>query len=350
MALDWDFEKRNGDVCFFTESDKAAFRMDSPEYGAFELKTACGITAASLYASFGENITEALALRDRRKPHAAETGTEVSLETVNPIPFGTEPKAERVFRFNGTSLHVQTTLCMRHAFRMESVSAGGLVFSGNIAKLCITDTEKNIQTPDAGTLADGAVLFDAPCPPLRFAVLTDAGTGIEFELGETIWRWINAERIGGTSRFTVTKLDGAYHFVWQLFTFQPVTADDGTEQLPPDGRDWRILYALHCIGGEKAAEPAEYKAVFDAGSIRCFSAAPALNTLKKWVRRQFADVQEGDVFAVINAEEHICRDAAHMDRAKLKELLHWDKPALDEFARWANRQLARYGASLVIVK
>ncbi len=342
--LDWDFEKRNGDICFFTESSRAAFRMDTPEYGQFELAAADGITVRSIYASFGDGITEALALRERRKPHVAETGLEVSLDSVNPIPFGTEPKVERTFRFNGESLHVQTTFGMRHSFRMKEIGAGGLIFSGNIAKTVITDLSGKTEELDAAAIADDTTVYDDSKPPLRFAALTDAGTGLEFEIGETIWRWINAERIGGTSRFTITKRDGVFYFNWQIFTFKPETE----ESLPPDGRDWRIQYAIHCSGGETAAETPVFKAVFDAKDITCFSAAPALNSLKKWVRRQFADVQEGDVFAVVNAKTHICRNAAHMDRAKLKELLHWDKPALDDFSRWANRQLARYGAALVI--
>ncbi len=345
--LDWDFENKNGDVCFFTESETASFRMDSPVYGQFELalngRENGAVRVHSLFASFGD-FSESLALRERRKTHVAENGCEVALDSVNPVPFGTEPKVERTFRFNGKSLHVQTTFSMRHSFQMRSVNAGGLVFSGKIGKIGITAADQKTELIDADTVSDGKIIFDDACPPLRLSVLADNGSGLEFEAGETVWRWINAARIGGSSRYTVTKDGDTFRFNWQLYTFQPETE----ESVPPEGRDWRIQYAVHCIGGKEAEDPENFKAVFDAGNISCFSAAPALNTLKKWVRRQFAEVQSGDVFAVINADVHVCCNAAHMGRAKQKTLLHWDKPAWDDFARWANRQFARYGATLVI--
>ena len=133
----------------------------------------------------------------------------------------------------------------------------------------------------------------------------------------------------------------------------------------PDGRDWRLHYRL--LAGTTVPETvkaADCKAVFDLCKAKvqssallsdgsktiCFSAAPALNVFKKWVRQQFADAQEGDVFGLKVCGDHLCLNAAHMDRAKLKELPHWDAPAIAEAIRWADRQLAKYGARLVPVQ
>lgn len=361
--LDWNIQNNNGEVRFSTDGGNSVFRMDEPEYGRFEFETASRLKVVSLFAQFGDH-SEALTLRGRRKHHVSETGEELSLDTENPVPFGTEPQTDRTFRFNGNDLTVQTSFMLRHSFKMESISAGGLVFSGPVSTVEITPvpaTPGAVPAPQkckAADTADGAVIFDDACPPLRFAVITEQGDSLTFELGETIWRWINASRISGSSRYTITRQDGTFRFDWQLYTFVPETED----ALPPDGRDWRLHFSL--ISREKSQEQTTdtpYKAVFDASAQKwqsaalstgsgavCFSSAPALNALKKWVRQQFADAQEGDVFAVINVPEHVCGSAAHMDRAKLKTLLHWDRPALTEFARWANRQLGRYGARLVI--
>ena len=59
--------------------------------------------------------------------------------------------------------------------------------------------------------------------------------------------------------------------------------------------------------------------------------------------------KEGDVFAVSIGGGRFCRRAGHLDRGRKKDLPHWDLPALREFARWANRQLRKSGAELVLI-
>ena len=81
----------------------------------------------------------------------------------------------------------------------------------------------------------------------------------------------------------------------------------------------------------------------------CACAQATENYLKKWVRARLASAKEGDVFAVEIGGGQFCRRAGHLDRGRKKDLPHWDLPALREFARWANRQLRRSGAGLVLI-
>lgn len=365
--LDWTFEKTADDVLYTAETACAVFRMDQPEYGSFTYETASGLKACSLFAQFGD-FSESLALRSRRKPHVSENGEELSLDTENPIPFGAEPKVTRTFRCDESTLAVSTTFSMRHSFKMQSIFAGGLAFSGAISKFAIQSVPEQAgvidNTPAWQALSDTAeeaVLFDSAIPPLRLITAAADGSALTFELGEDIWRWINAKRISGTSRYTITQKEGKLVFAWQLYTFTP----ENEETPMPDGRDWRLHYRL--LAGTAVPETvktADCKAVFDLCKAKvqssallsdgsktiCFSAAPALNVFKKWVRQQFAEAQEGDVFGLKVCGDHLCLNAAHMDRAKLKELPHWDAPAIAEAIRWADRQLAKYGARLVPVQ
>lgn len=365
--LDWTFEKTADNVFYTAETASAIFRMDQPDYGSFTYETTSGLKARSLFAQFSD-FSESLALRGRRKPHVSENGEELSLDTENPIPFGAEPKVSRMFRCSENALAVATTYSMRHSFKLQSVFAGGLAFSGTISKFAIRSMpeqagriENDLVWQMFADTKDETVLFDSAVPPLRVITAAADGSTLTFELGEDIWRWINAKRISGTSRYTITRKDGKLVFAWQLYTFTP----DHEETLMPDGRDWRLHYRL--LAGTETPEQikaADCKAVFDLCKAKvqssallsdgsktiCFSAAPALNAFKKWVRQQFADAQEGDLFGLKVCGDHLCLNAAHMDRAKLKELPHWDAPAIAEAVRWADRQLAKYGARLALIQ
>lgn len=361
--MDWQYDPATGSFSTEAEEKETSFAMDVPEYTSFTFKSG-PLTVTSRSAQFGD-FSESLALQDRRRPHVSENGDEVSLDAASPIPFGTEPKVERTFRYDGDSLAVMTTFVLRHSFQMRSIGAGGLNFSGDIARIGIavlpeTSAEVPVCTETAfADIADGAILFESDCPPLRLMITATDGSALEFELGETVWRWINAKRISGTSKFMLTRENNTLVFHWQLYTFVPETE----ESTPPDGRDWRLHYRLiRHDATEQTVPESDCKAVFDAAAEKwqkqalvsgrkevCFASAPALNALKKWVRHQFADAQDGDIFGIKNAIPHVCYSAAHMDRAKLKELPHWDAPSLAEFVRWGNRQLSKYGAKLVII-
>lgn len=365
--LDWTFEKTGNHVFYTAETASAIFRMDQPDYGSFTYETASGLKAQSLFAQFSD-FSESLALHNRRKPHVSENGEELSLDTENPIPFGAEPKVIRSFRCSEGSLAVTTTLSMRHSFKLQSIFAGGLEFSGKISKFAISAVPEqagaiscDLAWQSISGTAEGTVLFDSTVPPLRVITAAADGSTLTFELGEDIWRWVHAKRISGISRYTVTRKEDKLVFAWQLYTFTP----ENEETLMPDGRDWRLHYRL--LAGAAIPEmfkAADCKAVFDLNKVKvqssallsdgsktlCFSAAPTLNAFKKWMRQQFADAQEGDIFGLKTCGDHLCLNATHMDRAKLKELPHWDAPAIAEAVRWANRQLAKYGARLVLIQ
>lgn len=363
--MDWNFEKDGDDVLFSAETECASFRMDQPEYGSFVYETASGLKAVSLFAQFGD-FSESLALHSRRKTHVSESGTELSLDMESPIPFGTEPKITRTFRCDENTLAVSTTYSMRHSFKMQSIFAGGLEFSGKISRIalvtmpeCAGKISDGSEWRSMDCISDNSVVFDSAVPPLRLIAAASDGSTLTFELGEDIWRWINAKRISGTSRYTVTRNADKLVFAWQLYTFAP----ENEETPMPDGRDWRLHYRLIAGCPENGPAMSDCKAVFDLSKAKvqssallsdgskmpCFSAAPTLNLFKKWVRQQFADAQDGDLFGLKVCGDHLCLNAAHMDRAKLKELPHWDAPAIAEAARWAERQFAKYGANLVII-
>lgn len=363
---------------FHFDSGAARFLMDTPEYARFTLETGNGMKAVSLFAQTGD-FPESVALPGRRRPHASEDGFEVALEAESPIPFGSKPVVERQFRFDGNALSVAVRFRLSASAPLDSIDAGGLLFSGKIARVAVTPFPADSTVIPAeewrelAAIPDGTILYDSPAPPLRVRL---AGTGkngiLELETGTVFWRWENAAHLSGTSRYTLTRQGDTILCSWKLYSFVPAPAGDGEIPPPPRGRDWNLSFRLLYRDPETGKTP--YRDVFDVAAYPwpesalavdpdgkktasvCFASDAAITILKKWVRRHFAEARERSgeenpaVFAIINASSgHCCHSAAHMHRAKRGMLRHWDAPALAEFARWADRQLARNGARLEIV-
>ena len=155
----------------------------------------------------------------------------------------------------------------------------------------------------------------------------------------------NAARIGdGVSTFIVRCEGGDLICTWSLYAFAPSAPDTP----PPPGRNWNITWSLQW--GDPASADGKFTDVLDlrAECAECACAQATENFLKKWVRTRLASAKEGDVFAVAVEGGRFCRRAGHLDRGRKKDLPHWDLPALREFARWANRQLRKSGAGLVL--
>ena len=198
------------------------------------------------------------------------------------------------------------------------------------------------MTPFDGSDAE---LYKGTTPPLAILFRLADGRTVRFETGKDVWRWANAARIGdGVSTFIVRSEGGDLICTWSLYVFSPAEA----ETPPPPGRNWNITWSLQW--GDPAAPDATYADVFDlrAECGECACAQATENSLKKWVRTRLASAKEGDVFAISIGGGRFCRRAGHLDRGRKKDLPHWDLPALREFSRWANRQLRKSGAKLVL--
>lgn len=348
---------------------------DAPGVDAFTLRIGKDFTLSTLPVRIGE-LSESMALPAKRRPHTSEDGSEVLIEQENAIPFGSEPAVKRKIRLSGQLLSVTMDLEMRASSEMKEISAGGLVLEGPVEKIRFLGMpEKGGFIPvfsgerDFASAEEGAVLYDEAYPP--FGIVAEGGkSAIDLIVGDDFWRWTNAGRIGGSCRFIVKKTDGALHFLWQLFKLKPDTE-------MPAGRNWRLTWAASWrLSGRKKARKTPFKSVFsldctewqDASrallSVKknvkkrkpssglnpvCLCSGSALNLMKKWLRSQLADAEEGDVFAVTDAVPHYCVSAGHMERARFESLPHWDLASLLEFRRWANRQLAPRGATLELI-
>ena len=219
---------------------------DTPSVDAFTLKIGKDFTLSTLPVRLGE-LSESMALKAKRRPHTSDDGGEVLIEQENAIPFGSEPVIRRKVRLSEHLLNVTMDIEMRASNEMKDISAGGVVISGTVGRIRFAGmppkgefTPDFSQEKDFSAAADGTVFYEEAFPPFGLVIESERSV-LELIVGDDFWRWTNAERIGGTSRFAFVKKDGALHFTWQIFTLKPDTE-------MPAGRNWRLTWAASWHG------------------------------------------------------------------------------------------------------
>ncbi|OQA83493.1 MAG: hypothetical protein BWY31_02877 [Lentisphaerae bacterium ADurb.Bin242] len=348
------------------ECPDAFLSSDTPSVETVTLK-ARSFTLTTLPVEVGE-LSEAVALSGKRRLHHSEDGSELTLELSNTIPFGAEPEVCRRIHVSNGLMSVSMDIVMRNACAFSSLSAGGLRIAGDIRRIGWIHPPKKgsgITRPihsDFVAVPENEVLYEESYPPLGM-ILESETKRFDWMVGDDFWRWTNAGRLGGFSRFTVTKENGGILFQWKLFDLKP-----DMEALP--GRNWRLTWAAAwkplALSERKTpgksydltvcnwptptlASSSVKKSHDDAAERGCLCAAATLNILKKWVRSNLDSVKKGDVFALNNVLPVYCVNAGHLDRARLVSLPHWDMMSILEFRRWANRLLSKRGASLEVL-
>ncbi len=347
------------------QSGSFSFRHDDPETGLFTIRSGA-LTMTALPAVPGE-YPETMALKGKRRPHRSEDGQEVRLDTESEIPFGETPGIRREFLFREGTLGVRTDFVLRHSFAMKSIVAGGLKIE-NLLHLKITEQpEKSIRltaskTIDFAALPEGSVLFDGPKCPLRIVFTGTDKKQTAFELGSSVWRWDLPQRLPGRARFLLRKEGSALLFHWTLFEFRA----GSPEEEPPHGRNLRFVWGLRGETGKTEPDDTKFREVIDLESMNwpdaarvlgpdgkrrnvpCFASPKTLEILKREIRTRLADAGEGDVYLLLTPDDTFCCSAVHENRGKREVLAHWDHDVREEFAVWANRQLSRSGARLVM--
>lgn len=324
--------------------------LDTPSVGGFSMNTVGGLAVSSLEAIPGE-YPESLGMRGSQRSHLAEDGFDASLVLEQKIPFGVPISIVRSYRVDDDSMDAVVNFQLPHAFPLKNLIAGGLKFSGAVSAASIVaipahpgaiGKPKDLAFADA---AEGAELYRGTRPPLMLSVVGNDGRSVRFELGCDIWRWCNAERLGGgKATYIIRKENNALLFTWTLYAF-----GGGCTEVPepPFGRNWKLEWSLHWN------DPAVPENVIETASLDdfaddCACAKSSENAMKKWIRRHFSDLKDGDTLVLKVGTPRFCGNAAHVDRAAKKNLDHWELPALRDFSRWANRQLRKHGASLIL--
>lgn len=340
--------------------------FDRPSPGLFLFRLGKNLEFVTRHAVL-DGLEESTALHGRRKVHLANDGEEAQLETGCTIPFGAEPSVNRKFRLMDGFLSVTTDFVIRSSFRVQNISAGGFLLNGEFARFAVMAVPSDGVTfpepewREAASAGAGTVLYEGRRPPAFLLIETMEGVILEIAVGEDFWRWSSSAQ-GVSSAYKLTRTASGIEADWELYRFRPQPDEE-----VPFGRNRRMSWYLAWRKPVKSAKK-RYADVFDMAAfdwnanqlavspvgktvpgIPCFASAGVINCLKKWVRQHLSSVEDGDVLAVTNVIPSCCCSAAHQDRAKQKILPHLSGYAVNDFKRWANKQLSQKGAKLEIV-
>lgn len=342
-------------------TDRLTLTSDTPSPRHTSLSIADGeIVITILPVKIGE-LPEKSSLVKKLRPHLSADGRSAEMEMENLIPFGEEPTVIRKCHLESEYMLLSTDLRMRASCRPSLIDGGGLRVEAPLRKIFFPGS--GLEEIDFAKLEDGAVFYDETIPPAYITFETKK-TLAEFAAGDDFWRWCNADRFGGTCRFTLQKEgENSLLFTWEIYK-----AKADLEEIP-QGRNHRFtaLFGWKFKRSEKRKLPKLYDS-FDVASYKweatscqtdeegkirkntpCFAASSVEKVLKKWVRSRLEELPEGATLALTNVAPSLCSKSSHMERPKVKLLPHNSLGALLDFRSWANRLLANKGASLILV-
>ncbi len=307
------------------------------------------------------DFNESMAMPEKAVRHDFMEEDGYRVDTSSVIPFGCEPIILRKFEYLGHIIKVTSDVRVKASLQSSVFSIDKLVLSGNWKRVAVINPGEKNCFPDKikweEVPFENSTIYESGN---MFAILileSEIGMRIEIGTGFDIWRWNIADHIEGAhGNLKVEILDGKV-----LLERRVLTAESDFE-IPK--RDWRFNWYLSWDFGENiSGKGATTDNCFslkkfewpESGRVKksdydkepCLHSKTARNRLRKWLR-SIIKQSEGKEVSLLDMEAHICGNAAHLERPKMGELLHWDLPDIFDFQFWANRQLRRNESFLSI--
>jgi hypothetical protein len=336
----------------------AVFDEKTPAFMRFEIEGESFLELIPV--SFG-TISESSGIQEKCRMHESADGFSCSAEIKTLLPFGAEPTIERNIEFAGNHAKITTDIKTAGKFSADEFSVDNLFLPGK------WDNIRIIEIPEAHIIPSGAsqklsqngkTVYDSEKPFLTIVLESEERGKLELGTGDDLWRWMAAERNFEEAKasFSIEDKDNGILISRKILTWE--------EESEMPTQNWRFKWyfswekAEDSKQAEKAGSemdflkfklPESAKTVHD-GNVRkeiCFAAHITQKRMKKWIRAE-ASKHDGINISIKNLIPHICESAAHLERAKKKELLHWDIMKIFDFWLWANKQLAKSNSSLSI--
>ena len=310
--------------------------------------------------SFGE-FDESSGFVSALKLHEAQDASSWSADTKSIIPFGPEPSVSRTMEIFANCALVTTDIKTTKGISCSSFSVDSLNLPGKWKKAGIVrvpESDCRVKDIEWIELDKKKTVFENAMPFLIAIFESESGERLEVGTGDDIWRWSSAERLGGTSSFTIEYSPEG------IMIKRDVLRLDDPAAFP--ARDWRFKWYFAWDSGKKSGQPAAVEnagTVFDTrksrwpdpakiifgGNIRkevCFCAHISQKRFKKIVRS--ASEQSGQTVKFVNIEPHLCEENSHTGKANMEKTLHWDMMKILDLRLWAEKQLRKTDSRLVL--
>ena len=269
-------------------------------------------------------------LPEKFRLHRSEDAAEAELESAGVIPFGCEYRVSRDCRVSCGCATLTTDLAAVNGGRVDGMELEPLTFSGEMCRVeYLLFGEKKFRSaglPAAGTLYSGEEV------PLMIRAIYADGLRCEMALGADVWRHRAAFGISGAgSRYELTAAENELKLTRRVLKYMP--------EVEPERRPWRFTILIGWDFGPVPPETAGE--AFELPG--CALSSSSRRALRSMVRRSVASLDWRGVAPMV------CGDPAHVSRSGRGELPHFDLEELLAAWRWANRQLGKSGAGLILM-
>ena len=326
-------------------------------------------------AGFSSVMHEKSSEPKKNRLHESVDGLSRRVEMESNIPFGSEPRIRRSLDFYGNYCKVICDLEMFHLTPIEYVSIDPLAILEVPVRVGI------IPIPVAGEGIGHIDWIDNPAgivyssdKPFLIALFEFAdGKVLEIGTGDDLWRWLSAETEPDLSaEFTIEVDESGVSVVRKILTWP--------ERTMVERRTRRCKWYFAWGNKPELETPDTMTAAFDMNTVPengsqaasydfsmaefpdfinviagestfpfpCFHSTALLKRIRKWIR-SVAGTTPGCQVELCNVEPHLCDSAIHLDRGKLKQILHWDIMSMIDFRNWADQQLRKHDGGFSII-
>jgi len=350
-------------TCCFAPGDREKLVF---KYAGSELLAISGM-------SFGK-VDESSAYCTKSKKHESTDLLSCSLQTVNVLPFGSEPAITRSCEISGNHAVITTDCDMRHKMEVGAFEVDNLVLKGEWTRVGFVKISNPI--PSVGDIEwhdlgkGGGFRLELDQIPLLMLFERDDKFMLEIGNGDDLWRWLNTLIFPGSSQSVVIESTGGG------ISLRRIVAKWGNDTIA-GSRNYRFSWYFSweapgmeyfkcgedAHGNESGKSNAGEYFRFPEGDVplnlaachgnrnlgvSCFH-SPAVSGIFRSIIRSALGNSRSRNIVIENLTVPLCENAAHLERPQKQVLLHWNMIRIFDQWLWANKQLNNSGASFYAV-
>ncbi len=343
-------------TCYFSPGDREKLVFKS---SGTELLSVHGM-------AFGK-FDESSSCCRKSKKHEAIDGLNSSFETVNVMPFGSEPAITRKCEISGNHASVTTDFDLRSRMEAGVFEVDNILVRGEWSRIGTLMVSSPVPMADEIRWHDAGARLSLELDGIPLILLFERadGTRLEIGSGDDLWRWLNTAAFPGSSQSVVIEKikEGIYirrrvaawssdavimarqyrfswYFAWETSGMKflggdgnmPAAADAEIFTFP-EGEVPQQLAACH--GGRNLG-------------VSCFH-SPAVSGIFRSLIRSVLGSQKPRDLVIGNLVVPLCETAAHLERPQRQQLLHWNMTRFFDHWLWANKQLRNSGVSFYAI-
>lgn len=328
-------------------------------------------------------IQETAAICEKAKTHEYSSFEGGYFETLNMLPFGSEPEIYRKYHYAANHFKVTTDISFHSNFKSDILSIDTLHIKGVWSRVGVLTIKKEDAAAPPATCwnwmdISSLTKMEYKEPPLLWLFEKENGIRLEIGTGDDLWRWNISSRMGKDSSFilrndkengclvierrvisapesvevAMNNMRFSWYFSWEIHGWEFVKQESvESSEFSFKNNSSEIQTPTHnpCFHFNNSEWPESARVLVNGNYAKsaCLHSALVQNRLKDLVRHTASRISGGNVL-ISGIEPFFCESASHMDRPQKKNLQHWNISSILDLWFWANRHLCNSGSKFFI--